>query len=38
LAAGFLLEAIEEPSLPESKDDFRQFPPVLAGRLRKLKG
>lgn len=35
-AAGFTLEAIEEPSFPASKDDFWQFPPALAGRLRKL--
>ena len=34
-AAGFVLDALEEPSLaPQS--DFSQFPPVLAGRLRKL--
>jgi SAM-dependent methyltransferase len=33
-AAGFVLEAIEEPSFPASTDDFWQFPPALAGRLR----
>jgi SAM-dependent methyltransferase len=33
--AGFVLEAIEEPSFPAEKDDFWQFPPALAGRLRK---
>lgn len=37
-AAGLVLEAIEEPSFPEDKDDFWQFPPALAGRLRKLAG
>lgn len=34
LTAGFVLEAIEEPSFPAAKDDFWQFPPALAGRLR----
>ena len=34
-AAGFVLEAIEEPSFPQKQDDFWQFPPALAGRLRK---
>jgi SAM-dependent methyltransferase len=33
-AAGFVMEAIEEPSFSASKDDFWQFPPALAGRLR----
>jgi SAM-dependent methyltransferase len=37
LRAGFVLEAIEEPSFPASKDDFWQFPPALAGRLRRVK-
>lgn len=33
-AAGFVLDGIEEPSFPASEDDFWQFPPALAGRLR----
>ena len=34
-AAGFVLDAIEEPSFPTPQDDFWQFPPALAGRFRK---
>jgi len=34
-AAGFVLEAIEEPGFSASDDDFWQFPPALAGRLRR---
>ena len=33
--AGFVLEALEEPRFPADKDDFWQFPPALAGRLRR---
>ncbi len=34
-AAGFVLDAIAEPSYPADKDEFWQFPPALAGRLRR---
>ena len=33
-SAGFVLDGLEEPSFPEDEDDYWQFPPAMAGRLR----